>query len=198
MSETFADRIKMLREKKGWSKAETARKLGVSGGAYSNWEYGNRKPDLQFTQEIANLFDVSTNYLLEGTYMLRDVHIMPQSVREKMIEQPMEDIGNRMRNTLGNDLSRKIKSIDISNMTVTERYFLDQAISFMINYSNTNEENILLTFGAFFRSLNDYREDLYDDGIPKEEKLEFYNEELSEAFSELSKEIEKLVNKENS
>ncbi|MDT2756227.1 helix-turn-helix transcriptional regulator [Enterococcus asini] len=73
---SFSDRLKYLRELKGWSKAETARKLEVTGGAYSNWEYGNREPNFETLQKISNIFGISTLYLLEGEKTSADLDIL--------------------------------------------------------------------------------------------------------------------------
>ena len=51
MSE-FSERLTNLRENKGWSKT------------YANWEYGRTEPDFETTKKLANLFNVSTDYLL--------------------------------------------------------------------------------------------------------------------------------------
>lgn len=58
------DRLINEREKKGWTKTETARRLGIAGSTYSSYEYGHRNPDNGMLVSIANLFDVSTDYLL--------------------------------------------------------------------------------------------------------------------------------------
>lgn len=61
----LATRLKELRENKGWSKTEVARRLGMKASStYSNWEYGNREPDLEMVTKIARLYQVSTDYLL--------------------------------------------------------------------------------------------------------------------------------------
>lgn len=61
----FSQRLKLLRDKKGWSKVETARRLGLKApSTYGNWEYGLRQPDLEMVAKIAELFGVSVDYLL--------------------------------------------------------------------------------------------------------------------------------------
>lgn len=61
----LSTRLKNLRESKGLSKADMARKIGVSGGAYSNWEYGNREPNIDMLKKIASIFDLSSSELLK-------------------------------------------------------------------------------------------------------------------------------------
>lgn len=67
------DRLKILREEKGWNKTEAAKKMGVSVGAYSNWEYGNRIPDYQNLKDLSELFEVSVLYLREGEKTFLDM-----------------------------------------------------------------------------------------------------------------------------
>lgn len=64
MSE-FNERLTNLRENKGWSKTYVAKTIGLSSmQTYANWEYGRTEPDFETTKKLANLFNVSTDYLL--------------------------------------------------------------------------------------------------------------------------------------
>lgn len=66
MSE-FSSRLTSLREDKGWSKTYVAKAIGLkSMQTYANWEYGRTEPDFQMLDKIADLFNVSTDYLLKG------------------------------------------------------------------------------------------------------------------------------------
>lgn len=57
--------LTLLREKQGWTKRETARRLGLKApSTYGNWEYGIREPDLSMVREIAALYDVTVDYLI--------------------------------------------------------------------------------------------------------------------------------------
>lgn len=61
----LSQKLTLLRENQGWSKAETARRLGLKApSTYGNWEYGIREPDLQMVANIAELYDVSVDYLI--------------------------------------------------------------------------------------------------------------------------------------
>ena len=75
MSE-FSTRLQALREEKGWSKTYVANKLGLARmQVYANYEYGTREPDFDTVKKLANLFSVSTDYLLgkESDQIERDL-----------------------------------------------------------------------------------------------------------------------------
>ena len=63
----LADKIIEERKKNGWSQEELAAKLGVSRQSVSKWESAGSVPDLQKVIQLAELFGVSTDYLLKDT-----------------------------------------------------------------------------------------------------------------------------------
>lgn len=79
----FSDRLKNLRDSKGWTKTYVANHLGIKMQTYANYEYGLREPDLETVNKLAKLFNVSTDYLLNGKQTKADrVHNM--SVEEAL------------------------------------------------------------------------------------------------------------------
>lgn len=60
----IADRIKSLREQQKLTQAELAKKLGITRSGVNAWEMGISIPSTQYIVELANLFKVSTDYLL--------------------------------------------------------------------------------------------------------------------------------------
>ena len=59
-----AERAKYLREQKGMTQAELAKQLGITRSSVNAWEMGISVPSTQYIVEIANLFKVSTDYIL--------------------------------------------------------------------------------------------------------------------------------------
>ena len=58
------DMIKTLREEAGYSQAQLAKKLDVTRSSVNAWEMGISVPSTQYIVELANIFKVSTDYLL--------------------------------------------------------------------------------------------------------------------------------------
>lgn len=61
------NRIVDLREEKDWSQAELARRVNLDKTALNKIEKGFRKVSTAETNAFANIFDVSTDYLLGRT-----------------------------------------------------------------------------------------------------------------------------------
>lgn len=56
--------IKKAREKSGLNQKECAESINVSLRAWQNYEQGSREPKYEILCNIANLFDVTIDYLL--------------------------------------------------------------------------------------------------------------------------------------
>lgn len=60
----YKSRIKELRKKNGWSQKELAKNVGVKASAISMWENDKRRPDFNSLVSLANIFDISIDYLI--------------------------------------------------------------------------------------------------------------------------------------
>ena len=59
-----ADRIRVLREQKGFTQTELAKRLKITRSSVNAWEQGISVPSTQYIVELAEIFKVSTDYLL--------------------------------------------------------------------------------------------------------------------------------------
>lgn len=66
-TDNFGMRFKYLRELAGLNQAEMAEYLGVSRGAISYYENGERTPDIEFLEKVQNFFDLPYEYVLGRT-----------------------------------------------------------------------------------------------------------------------------------
>ena len=62
--EKFATRLKELRTEKGLSQIDLALATGLTQGAITYWETGQRVPNAKAIITLAHFFEVSTDYLL--------------------------------------------------------------------------------------------------------------------------------------
>ncbi|MBG9737705.1 MULTISPECIES: helix-turn-helix domain-containing protein [Paenibacillus] len=74
------NRISDLREQKGWTQEELAEKLGITRAALSHYEKNRRKPDFETLTTLADLFEVSIDFLV-GRIAVPDLTLTPR-VRE--------------------------------------------------------------------------------------------------------------------
>lgn len=61
------ERLVQLRKMHGYTQKRVAEALGISRGAYANYEIGTRKPDPESLSAIAEFYGVSIDYLLGRT-----------------------------------------------------------------------------------------------------------------------------------
>ena len=60
----IADRIKQVRERNKMTQAELAKRIGITRSGVNAWEMGISVPSTQYLVELAQMFNVSTDYLL--------------------------------------------------------------------------------------------------------------------------------------
>ena len=90
-----ADRIKALREARGWTQAELARRLNITRNGVNSWEQGLSMPSPACLVDLAKLFSVSTDYLL-GVERLETVNV--SGLDEKDVAM-LAQLAERLRET---------------------------------------------------------------------------------------------------
>ena len=101
----LADKIINERKKNGWSQEELAEQLSVSRQSVSKWEGAQAVPDLQKIIAMADIFGVSTDYLLKD-------EIEPENVAASIISNVESvTLSNARRVTIeeANDFLNKSK-----------------------------------------------------------------------------------------
>lgn len=97
-------RLRELRIEKKLSQKEFAKQFGVAQNTVSNWENGNRSLDAHTIQQLANFFNVSTDYLLGN---------QNDRIQNKVNEDDVEDIRRieRARNKMHPEDKKKMMKI---------------------------------------------------------------------------------------
>lgn len=62
----FGLRLENLREQYGYTKKEVSFKLGFSANVYGSYEREERRPSFETLIKLADLYDVSLDYLIRG------------------------------------------------------------------------------------------------------------------------------------
>ncbi len=61
----IGNKIKKLRQTSGITQADLARELGITRSSVNAWEMGVSLPSTMFVIKLAQIFQVSTDYLLD-------------------------------------------------------------------------------------------------------------------------------------
>lgn len=87
----IAEKIKKLREARGWSQAEFARRLSVTRNGVNSWEQRLSMPSPACLVDLAKVFSVSTDYLL-GIENLDSVNVTGLGAKEVALLTEMADM----------------------------------------------------------------------------------------------------------
>ncbi|QDY85898.1 helix-turn-helix transcriptional regulator [Paenibacillus polymyxa] len=96
----YGTRIAELREHKGLKQEELAQSLGITRAALSHYEKNRRKPDFETLTKLADIFEVTIDYLVGRTS--QPTAILDSGVREfvDQLELSDEDILQRFNLTI--------------------------------------------------------------------------------------------------
>ncbi len=89
-------RLRELRNKSGLTQNEIANKLGVSGQTILNWENGIYEPKINQLIQLADLFDVTVDYLIERKADYKSV----DAICKELERIPKENIINFIKEEL--------------------------------------------------------------------------------------------------
>ncbi|MFD1394444.1 helix-turn-helix domain-containing protein [Kroppenstedtia eburnea] len=61
---SLGSRLRAAREKRGWTQTYVCKKLGIPNSTLSGYERDYRSPDPELIRKFADLYEISTDYLL--------------------------------------------------------------------------------------------------------------------------------------
>lgn len=73
---TFGERITLIRKQLKWSQEDLAKKVGTSAPIIGRYERDEIKPSVEVAAKMAELLNVSLDYLVGKTDMLLDSKVM--------------------------------------------------------------------------------------------------------------------------
>ena len=90
----FSERLKDLRKQAGLTQVDVAEKLGISQQAYASWERGIKKPTQENLVKIAQVLNVSVDYLVgnseERTDELDNIELLFRMNSKGLTEEEKE------------------------------------------------------------------------------------------------------------
>jgi transcriptional regulator with XRE-family HTH domain len=85
---TIGEKIRKLRKEKGWSQNQLAQKIDINTRNISLYESGKATPSSETVQKLANLFNVSTDYLFND----EPENIASMGIKDKSLISLFEEI----------------------------------------------------------------------------------------------------------
>ena len=79
----FNERLLNLRKKNGWSQEELGYKIGVSRQSISKWESGQTTPELEKLKNLAKIFEISVDELINEENILNETNITIEEENQK-------------------------------------------------------------------------------------------------------------------
>lgn len=90
------EKLKNLRKKSGLLQSEVAKKLNVSTSTIGMYEQGRSKPDDEMITKLANMFNVSTDYLLDNDLNNIDV----SNDNKKLVQSLVDGLSDPLNKAL--------------------------------------------------------------------------------------------------
>ena len=171
--ETIGDRIKSKRKEAGMTQLELASKLNVTDRAVSKWEQNEGNPDISILPRIADLFNVTLDYLMTGVEPKKEVIIMSK------IELCAKNDDPSMIKSLPSNVDENGKSI----LDYTKQYNSKKVLKTLID-NCSHQINYMYLFNAHRGNVKDAIEIMLTCiPVDRERKVikEIYREEIRKA-----------------
>ncbi len=93
---SFSEMLKYLRKREGLTQQELSQKLKISKSTISMYENGNREPDFETLEMIADFFNVDMNFLMgKPSNSIPKVNTLAAHFEgEEFSEEEMDEIKN--------------------------------------------------------------------------------------------------------
>lgn len=83
---SIGERIRQMRKEKGWSQDQLAEMIGADGRQISRYETNHNIPSVEIVIKLAQLFDVSTDYILLEDSPRKSLKISDQAFLKRFEE----------------------------------------------------------------------------------------------------------------
>ena len=109
----FKDSLKKLRIRNNLSQIELADKLNVKQYVISSWEIGRSEPSINQIIELANIFKIPTDYLLDKELIMvsseNEFNIVTKEMANDSIDE-FEECIEKIRNNCSDEQKKRFQS----------------------------------------------------------------------------------------
>ncbi len=134
MAHSVGKTIATLRKEKGWTQLELAKRLGISDKAVSKWESDGGLPDTAIFPMIAEIFEVSIDYLMTGPKEKRKVSTPPINNPSNL---SIEEQEKKIAETIHNGIINVNELLATKNFSIIQKAFAEHPVHpFEIDYAN--------------------------------------------------------------
>ena len=194
--ESIGTRIRAIRLSLNKNMAEFGELINpekpVAQSIVSRWERGISVPNKERLNKITELGNVTMAYLLDGQYMAKDIHMMPEEEQRKLLDSQIKQMRDTQQKLIDSTKSN-VDEIDIDNLSIPQLYLFNHFTRFLKHYSNIDDGEFVTNMLIIFIQLNKLYEEFTNPNETKERKqhaIDFYTNDLlnesSEIFSKLA------------
>ena len=182
--ETIGDRIKKKRKEVGMTQLELANKLNVTDRAVSKWEQNEGNPDISILPRIADLFNITLDYLMTGVEPKKEIIIMSK------IELCAKNDDPSMIESLPSNVDENGKSL----FDYAKQYNSKKVLRSLID-NCSHQAHYMSLFNAYQRSVKDAIEIMLTCiPVDRERKVikEIYHEEIRNADGDFVRALNRI------
>ncbi|PQG51387.1 helix-turn-helix domain-containing protein [Enterococcus faecium] len=189
--ESIGTRIRAIRLSLNKNMAEFGELINpekpVAQSIVSRWERGISVPNKERLNKITELGNVTMAYLLDGQYMAKDIHMMPEEEQRKLFDSQIKQMRDTQQKLIDSTKSN-VDEIDIDNLSIPQLYLFNHFTRFLKNYSNIDDGEFVTNMLIIFMQLNKLYEEFTNPNETKERKqhaIDFYTNDLLNESSEI-------------
>lgn len=166
MKKTLGQKLRELREQRGWTQLYAAKIFGITNGALSNYERDERMPDAKMLKKFAEVYEVSLDYLLDNE--------PTEKSTDDIIGEPA---GMKIKSIIGERIKELREKQGLTQKELaTFLGISDRAVGYYEKEERTPPPDMLQKIADFFDVSVDYllgRTDLPNAYIPEEYKQKY-------------------------
>lgn len=162
-------RIRKIRQNLGLTMKEFGEKFTpvASKGVVSNWENGYNFPNNERLKKIAELGNVTVDYLLDGKITFKELYSMPTDEREKYLNQT----SNSIKYEVLQYISKKYNTLEDFE-TIEEAMLLYEVFYFIDNFIVENDLSAISDLTRSIRILNNLNKEFSIPTLLEDAKLQ--------------------------